>query len=57
MFKEMTDSELLDFCENNFCELEVCKALKCENNCKDEDCPLVQLFDRFKKYTGGGEQK
>ena len=49
MFKEMTDAELLDFCENNFCEYEVCQALKCEDNCKDEDCPLNQLFERFKK--------
>lgn len=51
MFKEMTDAELLDFCEENFCEYEVCQALKCGDNCKDEDCPLVQLFDRFRKHT------
>ena len=49
MFKEMTDAELLDFCENNFCEYKVCQALKCEDNCKDEDCPLCQLFERFEK--------
>lgn len=51
MFKEMTDAELLDFCEDNFCEHRICVALGCEDNCKEEDCPLVQLFDRFKKYT------
>ena len=49
MFKEMTDAELLDFCEDNFCEYKVCQALGCGDDCKDEDCPLVQLFDRFKK--------
>lgn len=59
MFKEMTDAELLDFCEDNFCEYKVCQALKCEDNCKDEDCPLYQLFERFKKYTErkGGLEK
>lgn len=50
-FSEMTDKELLEFCEDNFCEYKVCQALKCEDNCKDEDCPLCQLFNRFKKYT------
>ena len=49
MFKEMTDAELLDFCEDNFCEYKICQVLKCHNDCKDEDCPLVQLFDRFRK--------
>lgn len=48
-FSKMTDAELLDFCEDNFCELAVCKALGCEENCIDEDCPLAQLFQRFKK--------
>lgn len=56
MFKEMTDAELLDFCEDNFCEYAVCHALKCEDNCKDEDCPLCQLFERFKaKMKGSAE--
>ena len=49
MFKEMTDEELLDFCENNFCEYKICQVLGCKDNCKEEDCPLCQLFDRFKK--------
>ena len=53
MFKDMTDMELLDFCEDHFCEYSVCQALKCEENCKDEDCPLVQLFDRFKARLKG----
>lgn len=52
-FSEMTDAELLDFCEETFCEIDVCRALECGDNCKDEDCPLVQLFDRFKKYSEG----
>lgn len=51
MFKEMTDSELLDFCEDKFCDYDVCEALKCSENCCEEDCPLTQLFDRFRKYT------
>lgn len=55
MFKEMTDTELLNFCEDNFCEHKVCEVLGCEDNCKNEDCPLVQLFERFKKYTEDGK--
>ena len=48
MFKEMTDAELLDYCEDMFCDYKVCKALNCHENCKEEDCPLNQLFERFK---------
>lgn len=55
MFKEMTDAELLDYCEDHFCEYAVCKALECEEDCMDEDCPLVQLFRRFKENMKGGE--
>lgn len=55
MFKNMTDKELLEFCEDNFCEYRVCEALGCEDNCKEEDCPLYQLFDRFRAKMKGGE--
>lgn len=48
MFKEMNNKDLLDFCEENFCEYDICKVLKCYKNCEDEDCPLVQLFNRFR---------
>ena len=57
-FRNMTDAELLDFCEEQFCQYDVCKALECDDLCKEDDCPLVQLFDRFKQKTEkGGEQE
>ena len=47
MFNNMSDRKLLDFCWEKFTDYDVCKALKCEDMCEDEDCPLVQLFERF----------
>ena len=47
MFSNMSDRDLLNFCWERFCDYDVCKALKCESLCKDEDCPLAQLFERF----------
>lgn len=47
MFSNMSDRELLDFCWDKFCDYDVCNALQCTSFCRDEDCPLVQLFDRF----------
>jgi hypothetical protein len=48
MFIKMSDKELLDFCQDNICEYSICQTLKCQDNCRDEDCPLVQLFERFR---------
>lgn len=53
MFKEMTNKELLDFCRWRFCDYDVCKALDCEDNCINEDCPLVQFFDRMERLIDG----
>ena len=47
MFSKMSDKELLDFCWEKFCDYDVCKALECEDLCLDDDCPLVQLFERI----------
>lgn len=47
MFSNMSDIDLLNFCWGRFCDYDVCKALKCESLCKDEDCPLAQLFERI----------
>lgn len=52
-FSEMTDKQLLDFCRERFCEYSVCKACGCEEDCIDEDCPLVQFFDRAEKLMCG----
>ena len=53
-FEDMTDEELLDFCYDRFCNYDVCKALDCEEDCTNEDCPLAQLFERFKRIIEKG---
>lgn len=48
-FEEMTTMDLVDFCMDNFCCIEVCNALKCEDLCKEQDCPLYVLLDRVRE--------
>lgn len=44
----MNEIELIDFCEEHFTDYAVCKALKCEELCKDDDCPLVRVFNGYR---------
>lgn len=44
----MNEVELIDFCEEHFADYAVCKALKCEELCKDDDCPLVRVFNGYR---------
>ena len=55
-FEEMTDQELIDFCQINFLDLKVCNALGCEEWCKKEDCPLTQCLNRFENLIKGGDK-
>ena len=54
MFSKMTDMELLDFCWEQFCDYDVCKALECDDLCGEDDCPLDQLFERIKSMLMEG---
>ena len=49
LFEEMDTTELIEFCMDKFCCIEVCNALGCEEMCKEQDCPLYVLFDRIIK--------
>ena len=55
-FEEMTDQELIDFCYINMLGIDVCNVLQCDEFCKEEDCPMVQLLNRFENHIKGGEQ-
>lgn len=55
MFEEMTDQELIDFCQINMLDIKVCQALGCEELCKEEDCPMAQCLDRFENLIKGGD--
>ena len=48
MFSKMTNVDLLEFCAEHFSNSDICEALCCEDLCVEEDCPLAQLFDRFR---------
>lgn len=47
LFEEMTTKDLVDFCMEKFCCIEVCEALGCNELCEEQDCPLYVLFDRI----------
>lgn len=56
MFEKMTDQELIDFCHINMLDIKVCRALGCEEWCKEEDCPMVQCLNRFEKMIKENEK-
>ena len=49
MFEEYSTEELVNLCMDKFCCIEVCKALDCEELCKDQDCPLWVLLERVRE--------
>ena len=51
-FEEMTTEDLVDFCMDRFCCIEVCEALGCKELCKEQDCPLYVLLERVKERMG-----
>ena len=54
-FEKMTDQELINFCHINMLGIDVCNALQCDEFCKEENCPMVQLLNRFENYIKGGD--
>jgi hypothetical protein len=56
LFEEMTTEDLVDFCEENFCCIEVCDALGCRELCAYQDCPLYVLLERVKERMCRGWQ-
>ena len=48
-FESLTTKELVDFCMEKFCCLEVCEAVGCKALCEEEDCPLYVLLERIRE--------
>ena len=46
-FEEMNTVDLVNFCMEHFCCIEVCDAMGCQDMCKEQDCPLYVLLDRI----------
>ena len=52
-FENMSTNELVNFCMDKFCCIEVCQVLGCCNLCQEQDCPLYVLFDRIRRTPDG----
>ena len=52
LYEEMTTKDLVDLCMDKFCCIEVCRALGCEELCKEQDCPLYVLLNRVEERMG-----
>ena len=48
-FEEYTTEDLVDYCMEKFCVIEVCNALRCSHLCKEQNCPLYELLERVKE--------
>lgn len=49
MFEDMSLAELVEFCMDKFCCIEVCDVLGCQEMCNEQDCPLYVLFERVRE--------